>query len=80
MTTQVYTQCRSPIRILSMTATPITVQPQFLTVKQTAATLNVHKRTVEREIADGVLESVMIRGRRLVPISVLEDYMAKLLT
>lgn len=38
-----------------------------LTVAEAAEVLRVHRRTVERMIATGLLPSAKIRGRRLIP-------------
>jgi excisionase family DNA binding protein len=47
---------------------------EYLTLVEVADRLRVGKRTVERLIAEGELESSKIRGRRLIPASALERY------
>ena len=45
---------------------------------EAARSLGIGRSTLEKEIAEGRLHSVKIRGRRLVPASALDEYIARL--
>lgn len=51
----------------------IDVERLTLTIRETAESLGVTTRSVERWIASGVLPSVRIGGRVLVPLAELEQ-------
>jgi len=50
---------------------------QLLTISLAATQLSTSRRTVEREIADGKLAVIRIRGIRRVAQSDLDDYIAR---
>lgn len=45
----------------------------FLSVQETAHALSLSERTIKRRIADGEIESVLVGGRRLIPIEFLDE-------
>lgn len=49
--------------------------PRFFTVRQVAAGVGVHERTVRQHIATGVLGSVKVAGRRYIPEPALRAYL-----
>jgi excisionase family DNA binding protein len=48
----------------------------LLTIDEVATLTKRHRRTIEREVATGVLQSVLLGRRRLVPRAELERYIA----
>jgi excisionase family DNA binding protein len=49
----------------------------LLSLDEVAALTKRTRRTVEREVARGVLHSVLLGGRRLIPRAELERYIAE---
>jgi len=55
------------------------VTPLLLTVPQAAAALGLSRATFYRLVQSGQLRTVKVRGRRLVPPQLLEEYVAQLI-
>lgn len=56
-------------------ATPAPVQHQLFTIKEAAAILGVNKRTVQRHIAGGRLDSLLIGFNRFVTREALRGFL-----
>lgn len=58
------------------TPTPTPEAPALLSIAETARTLGVSRRTVERAIADGTLPAIRIARRRLIEREAVAEFIA----
>jgi len=49
------------------------IAPKFLSVAQCATSLGISKITVYRHVEEGVIPSIKVGGRRLIPYRVIEN-------
>jgi excisionase family DNA binding protein len=56
---------------------PVPVQRHLFTVKEAAAVLGVNKRTVQRMVADGRLDSLRVGFNRFITREALRGYLAE---